>query len=182
MSNRSRQSVQIPDANSATVYGYSTEMKFKSVLKTLTLVWLSIFLSLALLAMSPRNIIGNVAYFQPKPYGGYQFEQQETTSTTSTTTRNSISRSPEIPFTCHQELKSTSASLMWSSCDGRLGNQMGFVALGFQAYLQYGIRVGLNHFQYTELNSTFDLAGCSTSNHTICDLYYKGETIFALNY
>ncbi|XP_075257398.1 uncharacterized protein LOC142349603 [Convolutriloba macropyga] len=56
-----------------------------------------------------------------------------------------------------------------SGCRGRLGNQLGVMALGMQIYLRFGTRLLVNHLQYKKLNNVFDMEQiCKSDASTFC--------------
>ncbi|XP_075264760.1 uncharacterized protein LOC142356878, partial [Convolutriloba macropyga] len=62
-----------------------------------------------------------------------------------------------------------------SGCRGRLGNQLGVVALGMQMHLRFGIRLLIDPFQYRILNDVFDMEQiCKRDGSSFCMRIPKG--------
>ena len=70
------------------------------------------------------------------------------------------------------------SSFSMSGCNGRLGNQLGLMAIVYPLYLKWKVKITLDDFQFSLLANTFDLSGfCSDiPGQYLCSSYKEGET------
>ncbi|XP_075250316.1 uncharacterized protein LOC142342701 isoform X1 [Convolutriloba macropyga] len=62
-----------------------------------------------------------------------------------------------------------------SECRGRLGNQLGMMALGLQVHLRFGTRLLVQPLQYTKLVNVFDMEQiCKSDASSFCIVLPKG--------
>ena len=63
-----------------------------------------------------------------------------------------------------------------SGCHGRLGNQLGVLALGLQLYVKYGVRMVIDTIQERELATTFDITKtCNFKKSSFCMAVSDGK-------
>jgi len=61
-----------------------------------------------------------------------------------------------------------------SSCNGRLGNQLGILAMGLQLHIKYGVRMVINTIQEWELATTFEInQTCNFKESSFCMVVSK---------
>ena len=73
------------------------------------------------------------------------------------------------------------SSFAVSGSNGRLGNQLGLMAIIYPLYLKWKVKITLDDFQFSLLANTFDLSQvCSDiPGQYLCSNYMEGETFEA---
>ena len=67
-----------------------------------------------------------------------------------------------------------------SPCRGRLGNQLGVLALGLQLFLKYGVKMVIDKDQERELSTTFEIEKtCNSQESSFCMVASEGK--FGIN-